>query len=116
MGFFLYSISIFALLLSVVTGRAPGDGDDFCTNTLPSTEIQAPVHPSNAKILMDSFNYLNLLPPHAEAVWQQLNLDDNNVAGAGTEVSMLTLMVDVCLESSLLLHSGFRTAMKFVAR
>ena len=115
MGFFLYSIPIFALLLSVVTGRAPGDGDDFCTNTLPNTEIQAPVHPSNVKILMDSFNYLNLLPPHGGAVWMQLDLDDNNVGGEGTEVSMLTLMVNVYLESPLLLHSGVRTAMMFVA-
>ena len=116
MGFFLYSIPIFALLLSVVTGRAPGDGDNFCTNTLPNTDgSQAPVHPSNTKILMDSFNYLNLLHPHDDAVWQQLDLDNNNVAGGGTEVSMLTLMVDVCLESSLLLHSGVRAAMLFVA-
>ena len=116
MGFFLYSIPIFALLLSVVTGRAPGDGNDFCTNTLPIPGgVQAPVHPSNVKILMDSFNYLNLLPPHGGAVWQQLDLDTNNVDGAGTEVSMSTLMVDVYLESSLLLHSGVRTAILLVA-
>ena len=64
---------------------------------------------------MDSFNYLNLLPPHGGAVWQQLDLDDNNTAGAGTEVRLSTLMVDVCLESSLLSHSGVRTAILFVA-
>ena len=79
-----------AILLSVhmVTGRAPGDGDDFCTNTLPVTDgVVAPVHLSNVKILMDSFNYLNLLPPHDTPAWQRLNLDDNNEAGEGTEVS-----------------------------
>ena len=97
----IHLIPFVAVLLLVVNGRAPGDGDNFCTNTLPVTDgVVAPVHPSNAKILMDSFYYLNLLPPHGGAVWQQLNLDDNNVDGAGTEVSMSTLMVDVCLESS----------------
>ena len=75
-----------AVLLSVVTGRAPGDGNAFCTDTL--ARVQPPVHPLNTKILMDSFNYLNLLPPHGGAVWQQLDLDDNNEIGEGTEVSM----------------------------
>ena len=90
----IYLAPLVAVLLSVVTGRAPGDGDNFCTNTLPRTDgVQAPVHPSNVKILMDSFNYLSLLPPHGGAVWQQLDLDDNNEDGRGTEVSMLTLMV-----------------------
>ena len=92
MGFFLYSIPVFASLLSVVTGRAPGDGNDFCTYTLAG--VRPPVYPSNANILMDSFNYFNLLPPHGQAVWQQLDLDDNNVAGGGTEVIVL-VYVDI---------------------
>ena len=84
-----YHILCVALSLSVITGRAPGDGDDFCTNTLPVTDgVVAPVHPSNAKILMDSFDYLNLLPPHDTPAWQRLDLDDNNEPGEGTEVSM----------------------------
>ena len=75
------------VLLSVVTGRAPGDGNAFCTDTL--TTVQPPVvHPLSTKVLMDSFNYLNLLPPHSQAVWQHLDLDNNNEFGAGTEVSM----------------------------
>ena len=76
-----------AVLLSVATGRAPGDGDAFCNST---NGVQAQEHPTNVKILMDSFNYLNLLPPHGGAVWQRLDLDDNNYDGEGTEVSMST--------------------------
>ena len=105
-----------AVLLSVVTARAPGDGNAFCTDTLTGSVVQAPVHPFNVKILMDSFNYLNLLPPHDGAVWQQLNLDDNNVDGGGTEVIISTCKHCIlCIESSLLPHSGLRTAILFVA-
>lgn len=37
---------------------------------------------------MDSYNYLNLLSPHEGAVWQRLDLDNNNVVGSSTEVRM----------------------------
>ncbi len=35
---------------------------------------------------MDSYRYRNLLPPHDRAVWQQVDLDNNNAAGGGTSV------------------------------
>ena len=59
---------------------APGDEDSFCVPQLP-------VHPPNVRILMDSFNYINLLPPHSGAVWQSVDNDANNQPGRGTEVS-----------------------------
>ena len=92
MGFVLHLTLFVVALLSVqvVTSRAPGDGDDFCTDTLAGVQ-----HPSNVKILMDSFNYFNLLPPHEGAVWQQLDLDDSNAPGEGTEVSLCHDCIDV---------------------
>ena len=83
MGVILHLTLFVVVLLPVVTSRAPGDGDVFCTDTLAGVQ-----HPSNVKILMDSFNYINLLPPLGGAVWQRLDLDNNNAFGVGTEVSM----------------------------
>ncbi len=79
-----------SVLLSVVLAQAPGDGDSFCTSTLPTSGgIPLPPTPPNVKILMDSYRYRNLLPPHDRAVWQQVDLDNNNAAGSGTSVSYL---------------------------
>lgn len=63
---------------------APDDAHTFCTE---SSHCAAPVHPPNYRILLDSFNYLNLLPPHDGAVWQQVDNDMNNIPGRGTAVS-----------------------------
>ena len=65
--------------------RAPGDADQLCTaNQLQL--LPAPL-PANAKILMDSYDYILLLPRANGGVWQQVDLDDNNDPGRGTEVS-----------------------------
>ncbi len=79
-----------SVLLSIVLAHAPGDGDSFCTSTRPNSGgIPLPPTPPNTKILMDSYRYRNLLPPHNRAVWQQVDLDNNNAAGSGTSVSYL---------------------------
>lgn len=52
--------------------QAPGDVDVFCT--LPSVSVIPHVHPANISVLMDSNNYINLLPPvgipGSRSVWQ----------------------------------------------
>ena len=69
--------------------RAPGDSDRLCTVTLPSTGVVPPAPlPANAKVLMDSYDYISLLPRAIGGVWQQVDLDDNNDPGRGTEVSI----------------------------
>ena len=75
-----------SVLVSLVTARAPEDADPFCARE----EFAPPMFPPNTRVLMDSFNYINLLPPQDGAVWQQVDNDGNNVVGAGTEVSQLT--------------------------
>ena len=76
--------------MSVVTASAPGDEQSFCTNELEASAMTPPpVHPPNSRILMDSYNYINLLPPHDGAVWQQVDNDNNNEAGRGTSVSLV---------------------------
>ena len=75
------------VLLSVASAISPGDEHSFCTDTLINdNEITPPQHPSNAKILMDSYNYIALLPPHEFAVWMQVDNDNNNAGGTGTRV------------------------------
>ena len=84
-------LSCFTLctLLSLVTARAPEDADPFCTDTLRNESGLEPAPlPSHATILMDSYNYITLLGDEGTgAVWQQVDLDNNNMAGRGTEVS-----------------------------
>ena len=80
------SILLFlSVLLSVASAVTPGDEHSFCTDTLIN-EITPPQYPSNAKILMDSYNYIDLLPPHEHAVWMRVDNDNNNAGGTGTMV------------------------------
>ena len=69
--------------------RAPGDADRLCTVTLPSNgEVYQPAPlPANTRVLMDSYDYILLLPRAEGGVWQQVDLDDNNEAGRSTEVA-----------------------------
>jgi hypothetical protein len=67
-------------LLSLV---GAGNGDSLCLNLGLSFLSPAPL-PSNAEILMDSYNYLSLLPQR----WQRVDLDTNNGPLATTSVSI----------------------------
>ena len=79
-----------AILVSVTSAGAPGDEDSFCTNELP---LSGTTPPTNLKILLDSYNYVNLLPPQDGAVWQAVDNDNNNGAGRGTEVKSLLQII-----------------------
>ena len=63
------------ILVSIISARAPGDGDLFCTNEMPSRGTIPPIYSPNLRILLDSYNYVNLLPPHDNAVWQAVDND-----------------------------------------
>lgn len=75
-------------LLSEVTARAPEDAESICRE-IP---LPRPENPPNSRVLMDSYNYVNLLPPHGGAVWQQVDNDENNEGGRGTEVRKLCVL------------------------
>jgi hypothetical protein len=83
-------VIIVGSLLSVVSAAAPGDGHTPCINPATTYPFLAAPHPSNANTLMDSFNYLSLLsdkPPFL-SLWQQVDLDSNNVISGSTSVSV----------------------------
>ena len=68
---------------SVIIAQAPGDGDSFCTNI-----FSPPVSLCNARILMDSYNYIRLLSSQSGAVWQQVDVDNSSSQGRGATVSL----------------------------
>ena len=84
MAFSVYLWVCLCCLLSVAIGGAPGDADEFC---LPASgEVESLPLPPNVRVLMDSYNYIVLLG-ELGVVWQQVDLDDNNAEGRGTQVS-----------------------------
>ena len=81
---------VVTVVLSVFVGsfaQAPGDADPFCTEVLPSVGVNILNYAPQVKPLMDSRHYQNLLPPHADAVWQRVDNDNNNPVGTATDVS-----------------------------
>ena len=91
-----YSVPFFVCLTalpSVVIAQAPGDGDPFCLNTLPGVPgVTPPVYPVNARILMDSYNYVRLLSSQTGAAWQQVDVDGIESQGRGATVSEVDLL------------------------
>ena len=88
--------AIMCLLVAVVIvftqfgrsiAQAPVDADPFCTETLPGIGVNILDYAPEVKPLMDSRHYQNLLPPHADAVWQRVDNDNNNPPGTTTNVS-----------------------------
>jgi len=67
--------------------QAPGDADPFCTEVLPGVGVNILDYAPEAKPLMDSRHYQNLLPPLVDAVWQEVDNDNNNPSGTTTDVS-----------------------------
>ena len=81
-------VLVLLVFLACVQSQAPGDGDPFCTQL--SEAVTPPAYPSNSRILMDSFHYLQLLSPvsNIPSAWQQVDVDDIiSSTAASTEVS-----------------------------
>ena len=70
----------------VYTQIAPGDEAQLCEELRADHVIQIPTYPDHIKVLMDSWNYRNLLPPRAGAVWDQVDDDMNNPVETTTNV------------------------------
>ena len=70
------------IVLSLLSGwccaQAPGDSQSFCTEALPDLGVNILDYPPEVKPLMDSRHYQQLLPPNSDAVWQEVDNDNNN--------------------------------------
>ena len=67
----------------VIVAEAPGDEDERCTSA-----ESAPTYPDTVRNLMDSYNYMQLLPgsgtgnpPIEGAVWTDRSVDGNDAIG-----------------------------------
>ena len=68
-------------MMSVVVmaaGVAPGDEDPLCQQLRANGTAPTPSYAANVRVLMNSWNYQNLLPPHTGAVWTEVHIDDAN--------------------------------------
>ena len=109
------------LLLMVNPGSsvAPEDEEQHCELLRAQGAAPIPAYSANMRVLMDSWNYQNLLPPRAGAVWEQVDNDTNNHIGETTNVCMQlsTIIIVFSLIKrtihdlvlfTMYLHSGFR--------
>ena len=93
---------------------APGEEEGFC-QTLQSIGVApAPGYAPNVRVLMDTWNYQNLLPPHMGAVWDQVDTDTRNNASITTNVSLTISFVKQDIKS--FLCSGFSNPTLFASR
>ena len=93
-------LTLILLHLSTIADGAvaPGDEDQLCRDLRTRGEAPIPAYSANMRILMDSWNYQNLLPPRDGAVWDQVDND----AKHPNEIRSVRLIVQVAIVS---LHS-----------
>ncbi len=77
---------------TVSAGVAPGDEKPVCSTLRAQGAAPTPAYSANMRVLMDSWNYQNLLPARTGAVWDQVDYDVNNNAGLVTKVSYMSLV------------------------
>ena len=75
------------IFVTVSASVAPGDEEALCEQLRALGIAPIPAYSSNMRVLMDSWNYQNLLPPRTGAVWDQVDNDMNNPSGVATNVS-----------------------------
>ena len=82
-------LTLIFLHLSVIAegAVAPGDEEQLCRALRAQVVAPIPAYSANMRVLMDSWNYQNLLPPRFGAVWDQVDNDTNNADGITTNVS-----------------------------
>ena len=69
---------------------APGGEEEtleHCKSLRSGGILHKLTHPTNDEVLLDSWNYQNLLPDRIGAVWQQVDNDSNNQVELTTNVS-----------------------------
>ena len=85
-------LELFILLLMIagaasLSSRDELEEDSLCEKLRSQGAAPTPAYSANMRVLMDSWNYQNLLPPRAGAVWDQMDSDTNNPIEITTNVS-----------------------------
>ena len=93
----LINLLTFYVVTVQVTSRnvAPGDEQlQQCGLLRAAGAAPVPTYSANMRVLMNSWNYQNLLPPRTGAVWDQVDNDNNNPVGITSTVSDILDIVD----------------------
>ena len=87
----MFHLALFFVLLLLKNGIsiAPGDEEPLCEKLRAQGTAPIPAYSTNMRVLMDSWNYQNLLPDRTGSVWDQVDNDKNNPRGLTTNVSQL---------------------------
>ena len=88
---FLLALSLYLCKIILVGTVAPGDEEPLCANLRAQGAAPIPAYSANMRVLMDSWNYHNLLPPRTGAVWDQVDNDTNQKDGTTTNVCNMIL-------------------------
>ena len=75
------------LLIFVAVSAGVAPGDEACEQLTAATVAPTPAYSANMRVLMDSWNYQNLLPNRHGAVWDQVDNDGSNPYDITTNVS-----------------------------
>ena len=96
-----------AAVIATSAGVAPEDEEALCEQLRALGAAPTPAYSTNMRVLMDSWNYRNLLPPRTGAVWDQVDNDMNN--GFTTNVSFIfsILNCSYAYGQAIYIYSGF---------
>jgi hypothetical protein len=87
LGVVLLACVISAIELAAGISTAPGDEEgEICPNLRSEGAAPTPGYAPNMRVLMDSWNYQNLLPSRVGAVWDQVDNDTRNNRSLTTNV------------------------------
>ena len=75
------------VLVNPGSSVAPGDKEPLCVQLRALGTAPIPAYSANMRVLMDSWNYQNLLPSRFGAVWNQVDNDANNHVAITSNVS-----------------------------
>ena len=90
---FLTLALVFICVTKSASTSVQAPGDEICEQLRSQGAAPIPAYSANMRVLMDSWNYQNLLPPRAGAVWEQVDNDTNNPSGVTTNVSIEFIMM-----------------------
>ena len=94
-----------ACVLSLAAGISitPGDEErEICPSLRSMGAAPIPGYAPKMRVLMDSWNYQNLLPPRTGAVWDQVDNDTRNNVSITTNVNFQYNLASVVKEDNLL--------------
>ena len=107
----LVSVAI-ATVIATSAGVAPGDEEAVVCQQLRTTgAAPTPDYSTNMRVLMDSWNYRNLLPTRTGAVWDQVDNDINNGQGFTTNVSFIYTFDNYLIVAAMVIYNNYGHAL-----